>query len=96
MDELKEYNEYERILSEDIRNGVLTYDEALERSKEMWGLIPLTIDLNPVGFNNLMFETYGKEEDWGKHIQTFKIDLGKVSEINLDKSYISRIFVPQK
>jgi hypothetical protein len=90
MDDLKKYKEAESQLMHEIFGLELTYEQALERCKQLWELIPSNIDLNPVALNKLMKETYGNHPDFNKHGVTYKIVIGDLKDEDIDE-YLKKV-----
>lgn len=86
--DLKEFEKEEQRLFNDI--PAITYKEALERSKSLWSLIPIEYDVNPVRINNLMYETFHNDPDWGKHIMRFKIPVGDMKAEDV-QTYLDKV-----
>lgn len=76
-DDLKEYYKSEKILVDDITNNRIQFTELRERLTALWKLIPINIDLNPVGLYKVIEEKFHYE--WNKQKVTYKIDVGTMS-----------------
>jgi len=72
---LDKYSIEESILINDLQENKLTFIEATERCLKLWGLIPITYNVNPVRLNNLMEEKFGNDPNFNKHKRTYKISV---------------------
>ena len=89
-DDLSQYYQAMEILMEDIRNNKISYEEALARSGEIWKLIPIQYEINPVAFYELMKEKYKNHPEWGKHERRYIIEIGNIPDNEIE-SYVKGV-----
>ena len=87
---LKKYNgEVERLIT-DLPN--LTYKETIERSGELWKLVPFNMDINPVGLNAAIHERFKDNPEYKERQEknTFRVNVGELSDEQA-KDYIKMV-----
>ena len=81
---LEAYDVELAILIADIEANKLTWEQAQNRCKILWSLIPYNFEVNPGRLNNLLYNNF-KDCPHNAFSKIFKIDVGNLNDLEIDE-----------
>ena len=87
---LDKYNIEEQLLFEEISQDKLTFRDVRQRCDDLWKLIPVNMDLNPVRLHTLIVQKFRDDPEWYKYSKTYTIKIDDIDDEAVER-YIKAV-----
>jgi hypothetical protein len=88
---LDKYNIEEQLLFKEISQDELTFRDVRQRCDDLWKLIPINMELNPVRLHTLIVQKFRDDPEWYKYSKTYHIKVDEIADDDDIESYVQKV-----